>query len=64
MSDITAVLLAAGHGTRMKSDLIKVMHPLAGKPMIGHIVDNVRRAGLEDIVVVVGYQQERIREYL
>ena len=64
MSDITAILLAAGHGTRMKSDLIKVMHPIAGKPMIGHIVDNMRRAGLDDIVVVVGYQQERIRAYL
>jgi len=64
MSDITAVLLAAGHGTRMKSDLIKVMHPIAGKPMIGHIVDNMSRAGLDDIVVVVGYQQERIRAYL
>lgn len=64
MSDITAILLAAGHGTRMKSDLIKVMHPIAGKPMIGHIVDNMHRAGLDDIVVVVGHQQERIRAYL
>jgi len=64
MSDITAILLAAGHGTRMKSDLIKVLHPIAGKPMIGHIVDNMRRAGLDDIVVVVGYQQERVRAYL
>jgi len=64
MSDVTAVLLAAGNGTRMKSDLVKVMHPIAGKPMIGHIVDNVRQAGLDDIIVVVGYQQERIRAYL
>ncbi|MBP2019901.1 bifunctional UDP-N-acetylglucosamine pyrophosphorylase/glucosamine-1-phosphate N-acetyltransferase [Symbiobacterium terraclitae] len=64
MSDVTAVLLAAGNGTRMKSDLVKVMHPIAGKPMIGHIVDNVRRAGLDDIILVVGYQQERIRAYL
>lgn len=64
MSDVTAILLAAGHGTRMKSDLIKIMHPIAGKPMIGHAVDNVRRAGLDDIVVVVGYQQEKIRAYL
>ncbi len=64
MTDVTAVLLAAGHGTRMKSDLIKVMHPIAGKPMIGHAVDNVKRAGLQDIVVVVGYQQERLRAYL
>ncbi|MFZ5822737.1 MAG: bifunctional UDP-N-acetylglucosamine diphosphorylase/glucosamine-1-phosphate N-acetyltransferase GlmU [Bacillota bacterium] len=64
MSDVTAVLLAAGHGTRMKSDLIKLMHPIAGKPMIGHVVENVRRAGLDDVVVVVGYQQEKIRAYL
>lgn len=64
MSDVTVVILAAGHGTRMKSNLIKVMHPVAGKPMIGHVVDNARRAGFEDIVVVVGYQQERIRAYL
>lgn len=64
MSDVTAVLLAAGNGTRMKSDLVKVMHPIAGKPMIGHIVDNMRQAGLDDIIVVVGYQQERIRAYL
>ncbi len=64
MSDVTAVLLAAGHGTRMKSDLIKVMHPIAGKPMVGHAVDNLRKAGLDDIVVVVGYQQERIRAFL
>ncbi|MEW8979497.1 MAG: bifunctional UDP-N-acetylglucosamine diphosphorylase/glucosamine-1-phosphate N-acetyltransferase GlmU [Symbiobacterium sp.] len=64
MSDVTAVLLAAGQGTRMKSDLVKVMHPIAGKPMLGHVVDNLRRAGLEDIIVVVGHQQERIRAYL
>jgi len=64
MSDVTVILLAAGHGTRMKSDLIKVMHPIAGKPMVGHAVDNLRKAGLEDIVVVVGYQQEQIRSYL
>lgn len=64
MSDVTVVILAAGHGTRMKSDLIKVMHPIAGKPMIGHVVNNVRRAGLDDITVVVGYQQERLRAYL
>ena len=64
MSDVTAVLLAAGQGTRMKSKLIKVMHPIAGKPMIGHVVDNVYAAGLSDVVVVVGFQQERLREYL
>ncbi|MDB4893806.1 MAG: UDP-N-acetylglucosamine pyrophosphorylase [Firmicutes bacterium] len=64
MSDVSVVILAAGHGSRMKSNVIKVMHPIAGKPMIGHVVDNVRNAGFEDLVVVVGYQQERLREYL
>lgn len=64
MTDVTAVLLAAGHGTRMKSDLIKVMHPIAGKPMIGHAVENARRAGLEDLVVVVGFQREKLEAYL
>ncbi len=64
MSDLTAVILAAGHGTRMKSNLIKVMHPIAGKPMIGHSVDNALRSGLDDIVVVVGFQQEKLRGYL
>lgn len=64
MSDVTAVLLAAGHGTRMKSNLIKVLHPVAGKPMIGYVVDHANKAGLEDIVVIVGYQQERVRSYL
>ncbi|HEY3369039.1 MAG TPA: bifunctional UDP-N-acetylglucosamine diphosphorylase/glucosamine-1-phosphate N-acetyltransferase GlmU [Symbiobacteriaceae bacterium] len=64
MSNTTVVILAAGHGKRMKSNLIKVMHPLAGKPMIGHVVDNARRAGFNDIVVVVGFQQERLRAYL
>jgi bifunctional UDP-N-acetylglucosamine pyrophosphorylase/glucosamine-1-phosphate N-acetyltransferase len=63
MSDLTAVILAAGHGTRMKSSLIKVMHPIAGKPMIGHVVANARSAGLADIALVVGFQQERLRTY-
>jgi bifunctional UDP-N-acetylglucosamine pyrophosphorylase/glucosamine-1-phosphate N-acetyltransferase len=64
MSDVTVIVLAAGQGTRMKSNLIKVMHPIAGKPMIGHVVDNAVQAGFDDIVVVVGYQQERVRAYL
>lgn len=49
-----AVVLAAGKGTRMKSDRPKVLHTLAGRPMIGHVVDTLGRVGLERIVVVVG----------
>ena len=41
---VTAVLLAAGQGTRMKSDLPKVLHPLAGKPMLWHTLQALKRA--------------------
>ncbi|MCG0238644.1 MAG: bifunctional UDP-N-acetylglucosamine diphosphorylase/glucosamine-1-phosphate N-acetyltransferase GlmU [Firmicutes bacterium] len=64
MTDVTAVILAAGHGTRMKSKLVKVLHPVGGKPMVGHVVENCRQAGIGRIVVVVGVQQERVRAYL
>ncbi|MDF2626790.1 MAG: UDP-N-acetylglucosamine pyrophosphorylase [Symbiobacteriaceae bacterium] len=64
MSHVTVVVLAAGKGTRMKSKLIKIMHPIAGKPMIGHVVDSANKLGFDDVVAVVGYQQERLREYL
>lgn len=63
MLDVSAVILAAGHGTRMKSRLLKVMHPLGGKPIVAHVVDNCRRAGIERIVLVVGYQQEKVRAH-
>ncbi|MCG8442530.1 MAG: bifunctional UDP-N-acetylglucosamine diphosphorylase/glucosamine-1-phosphate N-acetyltransferase GlmU [Caulobacterales bacterium] len=49
-----AVILAAGQGTRMKSDLPKVLHPVGGKPMLAWTVDLARAAGAERVVVVVG----------
>ncbi|HLO02365.1 MAG TPA: bifunctional UDP-N-acetylglucosamine diphosphorylase/glucosamine-1-phosphate N-acetyltransferase GlmU [Symbiobacteriaceae bacterium] len=64
MSLKTAVILAGGHGSRMKSNLMKVLHPVAGKPMVGHVVDNAKAAGLDQIVAVIGYQRERVQEYL
>lgn len=63
MGDIAAVILAAGKGTRMKSDLVKVMHPLAGTPMIGWPVGVARKAGASRIVLVVGHQSEKVTEY-
>ncbi len=60
----SAIVLAAGKGTRMKSDLCKVMHPVAFKPMIGHIVNTLKQAGVERIVVVVGHGAEDVKEYL
>jgi bifunctional UDP-N-acetylglucosamine pyrophosphorylase/glucosamine-1-phosphate N-acetyltransferase len=57
----TAVLLAAGQGTRMKSELPKILHPLAGRPMIQYPVEAAARATSETPVVVVGYMAEAVR---
>ena len=61
---ITAVVLAAGKGTRMKSALPKVMHTLAGRPMIHWVVRAVMEAGAERVVVVVGHGREKVEAYL
>ena len=59
-----AIILAAGKGTRMKSDLPKVCHPVGGRPMVCAVVDACIRAGCERVVAVVGYKQEFVREAL
>ena len=61
---ITAVLLAAGQGTRMKSDLPKVLHPLCGKPMLWHVLDALSEVTTEQPVVVVGHGAEEVTKYL
>jgi bifunctional UDP-N-acetylglucosamine pyrophosphorylase/glucosamine-1-phosphate N-acetyltransferase len=58
---VEAVVLAAGKGTRMKSDLAKVLHPLAGKPMLSHVLATLRETSIERTIVVVGHQAERVR---
>ncbi len=58
------VILAAGQGTRMKSDRPKVLHPVAGRPMLGYVVDAARASGPERIVIVVGYRAEEVKAYL
>jgi bifunctional UDP-N-acetylglucosamine pyrophosphorylase/glucosamine-1-phosphate N-acetyltransferase len=58
---VTAVLLAAGQGTRMLSNLPKVLHPLCGKPMIWYSLQAVRQASGENPVVIVGYGAEQVR---
>jgi bifunctional UDP-N-acetylglucosamine pyrophosphorylase/glucosamine-1-phosphate N-acetyltransferase len=55
-----AIILAAGKGTRMKSDLHKVLHPIAGRPMIGHLLAEVDRLGPAAKVVVVGSGREQV----
>ncbi len=59
-----AVILAAGQGTRMKSSLVKVLHPVAGRPMLRWVVDAAREAGCDPVVVVVGHQQDAVRAAL
>ena len=61
MKNITAVILAAGRGTRMKSDAPKVMHTILGKPMISYVVDSVRAAGVSDIVTVIGFGSDKLK---
>ena len=60
----SAIVLAAGKGTRMKSSLCKVMHPVLNKPMIGHIVSTLKQADVDRIVVVVGHGADSVKEYL
>ncbi len=61
-NEFAALILAAGEGTRMKSDLAKVLHRLGGKPMIRHVVESVRKAGPSRIVAVVGHQADSVMD--
>ncbi len=57
-----AIVLAAGKGTRMKSELPKVLHEVNGKSMINMILDNLKLAGVDEIVSVVGYKHELVEK--
>jgi bifunctional UDP-N-acetylglucosamine pyrophosphorylase / glucosamine-1-phosphate N-acetyltransferase len=61
MQGPVAIILAAGHGKRMKSEKAKVLHPVCGQPMIHYVVDAARGAGAKTIVVVVGYGADQVR---
>ena len=58
------IILAAGQGTRMKSRLPKVLHPLAGKPMVGHVLDTAARLQPTALHLVVGHGAEQLCAYL
>ncbi|MGW8038530.1 bifunctional UDP-N-acetylglucosamine diphosphorylase/glucosamine-1-phosphate N-acetyltransferase GlmU [Staphylococcus xylosus] len=59
-----AIVLAAGKGTRMKSKKYKVLHDVAGKTMIEHVIDNVKQSGVEQLVTIVGHGAQNVKETL
>lgn len=60
----TAILLAGGQGTRMKSPLPKVLHPVGGKPMIARIIESCKQAEISEVRVVVGHGQNLVKSVL
>ena len=61
---MNVIILAAGQGKRMRSDLPKVLHPLAGKPLLGHVLDTARAIGAKQVCVVYGHGGEQVRAVL
>jgi bifunctional UDP-N-acetylglucosamine pyrophosphorylase/glucosamine-1-phosphate N-acetyltransferase len=64
MSKRFAVILAAGQGTRMKSKLYKVLHPVMGRPMVQHVMDQLQALDLSEIITIVGHGAEKVKEEL
>ncbi|MGI9533909.1 MAG: NTP transferase domain-containing protein, partial [Thermodesulfobacteriota bacterium] len=57
---LRTIILAAGKGTRMKSDLPKVIHPILNKPMLGYVLDSVKFVKPDKTYIIVGYERELI----
>jgi len=64
MENSIAIVLAAGKGTRMKSEKSKLVHKILGKEIVLRAVENAQAAGVEDIIAVVGYRKEQVQEVL
>jgi bifunctional UDP-N-acetylglucosamine pyrophosphorylase / glucosamine-1-phosphate N-acetyltransferase len=64
VSEKVAVVMAAGQGTRMKSELPKVLMPVCGRPMIDYVLDALVAGGMDRIIVVVGYRSETVKAAL
>ncbi|MCD4526695.1 bifunctional UDP-N-acetylglucosamine diphosphorylase/glucosamine-1-phosphate N-acetyltransferase GlmU [Nocardioides sp. cx-173] len=63
-STVTVIVLAAGGGTRMKSKTMKVLHPVAGRSMIAHVLNAVRAVEPHQVVAVVGHQREAVGQHI
>lgn len=64
MANRYAVILAAGQGTRMKSKLYKVLHPVLGRPMVQHVIEQLKAVQLDKMVTVVGHGADKVIEYI
>ncbi|RKQ33027.1 bifunctional UDP-N-acetylglucosamine diphosphorylase/glucosamine-1-phosphate N-acetyltransferase GlmU [Oceanobacillus halophilus] len=64
MTNRYAVILAAGQGTRMKSKLYKVLHPVMGRPMVQHVIDQLTPLNLDETVTIVGFGAEKVKEVI
>ena len=62
MSDLNIIILAAGKGTRMRSDLPKVLHAIGGKPILHHVIDAARQLNPQKIIVVYGFGGEQVQQ--
>ena len=59
--EVVALVLAAGKGTRMKSDKSKLVHKIYGKELVRRVVETAQKAGVDDIITVVGYKREQVQ---
>src|SRR3990167_2978262 len=62
--DLGAIVMAAGLGTRMKSDIPKVLHPLCGKPLLSYVLDLLLQAKVKKIVLVVSHHKEQVHAFV
>lgn len=62
MQDLVTVILAAGAGTRMKSNTAKVMHKICGQTLLAYVIDAAKKAGSGEIIAVLGHQADQVRE--
>ncbi len=63
-TNVAVIILAAGQGTRMKSYKAKVMHEIAGRPMILYVVEAARKIAGDNVIVVIGHQAQKVREII
>ena len=64
MDNLTVIVMAAGGGTRMKSKTMKVLHPVCGRSMIGHVLAAVQAMEPQRVVAVVGHQREQVSAHI